>query len=46
MVLFLVIEFLKFKSNFEYFERKDNPQSLRIPQIIDSEKRVYLKVII
>ena len=35
---------LKFTSNFENFEKKDQPQSLGISAIMDSKKRVYLNV--
>ena len=31
-------------SNFQHFETKDEPHSLSISEIIDSEKRGYLNV--
>ena len=36
--------FLKCKSNFEHSEKKDEPNSLIISQIIDYERRAYLNV--
>ena len=36
--------FLKSALNFQHFQRKDEPHSLRISGIIDSERRVYLNV--
>ena len=33
------VQFVKSKSNFEHFEKKDDPPSLWISQITDSERR-------
>ena len=36
--------FIKFKFNFEHFEKKDEPHSLCISEIIDGERRAYVNV--
>ena len=36
--------FLKYTSNFEHFEKNDNPHSIFIFEIIDCERRGYLNV--
>ena len=36
------IAFLELTSDFEHFEKEDEPQSLSISESMDSEKRVYL----
>ena len=38
------ITFLKCKSSLEHFEKKDEPSSLSIPEIIDSTGSSYLNV--
>ena len=40
----IFIAFLKFTSISEHFEEKHKPQTLSICEIMDSEKRIYLKV--
>ena len=40
----LFIAFLKFLFNFEHFQKKDEPHSLCISEIIDGERRVYIKI--
>ena len=39
---FAAMQFLESKLNFEHFEKKNEPHSLSISSIIDSEKRGYL----
>ena len=36
--------FVKFKFNFQYFEKCDEPHSAFFPEIIDHERRPYLNV--
>ena len=36
------IAFLKCTLNFEHFEKKNEPHSLSISEVIDSERRAYL----
>ena len=38
------IEFLKFTSIFEHFEKKYKRQNLRISEVMEYKKRVYLNV--
>ena len=38
------IEFLKFKSNLEYFEKKNESHSVSISEITDSKRGPYLNV--
>ena len=38
------IAFPKFKSNFQFFEKKDEPHSLSISEITNSERHGYLIV--
>ena len=38
------IAFLKCTLNLEYFEKKDQPHSLSVTEIINSETSSYLKV--
>ena len=41
---YFFVEFLKFTSIFEHFETKDKCQNLRISEVMESKKRVYLNV--
>ena len=36
--------FYKFRYNFQYFQKKDDPHSLCIIELTDSEKRVWINV--
>ena len=38
------IAFLKFPSNLEHFQKKDEYPSLIISKIIDAERRAYLNI--
>ena len=41
--MFLIfIAFLEFTLNFEHFEKKNEPHSLSLSEVIDSERRAYL----
>ena len=40
----IFIAFLEFTLNFEHFERNNEPHSLSISEIIESERRGYLTV--